>query len=256
MVNEKLYKLCRLFIEKSISTLDGKIKAGYTVPQYRPFVRTFNENGGVTATGSGQPINEYSDFIFSFRNDLYNLKEAIDLVDYLLDSKLIPSTVNETKEKENAKTSIKYNYLGSFLTEYVRRVEDINFSETKFNELYNEFEESFSSSASRYIAIAPLYGFDSEVPEIDLTENLKIKKITEKEFNNLQRLVNNRINPFANDSFPIQKILNIKYLIECEYEAPRNTFGGASTNNFILRFCSVVNIIESFNSNIKKFVLI
>lgn len=235
MVNETLKAACKNFIVGSINILKNKVEQGMVIPTWTPFVRKFDEKGNMTATAEGPPLYEFGEFIFSFRSELYSSKEIDYLVDLLLKddltrTSLAPVSFTDKKQEEGVRYMVKYNYLGAFLTEYIDRVEAIKFDESEFNNIYEEFENSFKSDKGKYISLTPLKNFECEVPEIDLGAGLKIREITKKEFNVLQHLALGRVNSFSFGSLSMHDILAIKYVIAVEFEAIRNNYGGEGKN--------------------------
>ena len=231
MVNTALREACKNFFLTSIEIINTKVKNGLVIPNWRPFVRTFDEKGGITSIIGVAPIYEFD--LFTIANEVYFTKEANALVDFLLDNKiipesLIPSNFSDEKAKASAKDMIRYNYIGSFLIEYFSRIGSVKFDEEIFDKIYNEFETFFSLTKIKYLLITPVWNFESEVNEIDLGEGLKIKAITTDEFIMLQRLARSYTNSFSFNPISINDILSIKFVIEEEYEADPSILGGNS----------------------------
>ena len=255
MANSGLKTLCKNFVNTSIIILEKKIKQGLVVPSWRPLVRTFNSKGGVTATGDWPLIYEFDEILDTLRNEIYSSKEINELIDFILkdgitSTSLMPVPVNDEKQLESIKFMIRYNYLRSFLAEYLNRAGGIKFDEAVFNNLYEEFEISFTSTKMKYISIAPLKNFECETQDLDLGNNLKIRQITEKEFIMLQRLAFNRVNSFSISSLSIHDIVNIKYVIVIEHEANVNTYGGEGKSIEMLTSALRINKAGLFHYDI------
>jgi len=110
VVNDILYKLCKVFVTSSIDLLESKAKVSAIIGD-KSWVRTFDGKGGVTGVQNGPLTYDFGEFLFRFREELYNSEEAKDLIDFLVVEKFIPATFRDTIDEENQKSVMGYNYL-------------------------------------------------------------------------------------------------------------------------------------------------
>ncbi len=224
MVNQELYKRAKDFVIASLNILEKNAKQGIVVSKRKITIRIFEENGGMQLAEKDSPLYESNAFVDAFGGEVYNSDAAKALADFLLESKSVSGSTKDEKELESQNWSIRHNHLRSFLTGYIDRVGSLKLDDGEFDKSYKEFEEYFSSTKSSYVAIAPLNNFESESSEIDFGNGLKIRQITENEFDLLHRIATNNHSSFGGFSFP--EILGVKYVLELQYEANKNSYGG------------------------------
>jgi len=187
MKNQYLYDGCKSFVLSALKLLNKKIESGETIPIERKehFFKDFRI--------------EYSTLL-AFWRFIYKHNEDI---------KKLP----EFGSVELIKDDIEQLNLIEFLIYYVNKTKSLNFDENIFNSVYHEAESYFHSKELNFMANAPLQNFECEMDNINLENNLRIRKLTKEEFSELCVNAKNGIGA----SLPFRVAINIEYQIEMPY---------------------------------------
>lgn len=184
-------------LESVISILQESVKSGACIPT-REILKVIPSYKGFTNIKDEKP-------------DLYRLipRKIWDLDEYKQCSEIFDK--NELLGSQET-SSNSFLVLPSFITDYLDNIdpEFIIFDQGHFNSLFDEYKNALLSLTYDTLYICPLFGFESEVDNFKLDENLTIRKITEDERNEIW----NRVQFFGSNHTLDSEVVYVKYVIE------------------------------------------
>ena len=211
--NQKLYERYTEFLKASLSLFNEFFRRGERIPEvvydyFKP------HDGG----WSGTYVREksFSGFIKRHEDDIVGLPEFISLVelmeqDIALRDKLYGILIDEKEPVilSNIETPFIGDWIVPIIESFVERSQSFVFNDRLCDELYKKYEDFFFVPERDLNPIAPLHNFESELEVIQLDENLKIRKIHDKEQKQLWLAKISWIPKF--------EIPSIKFVLEARY---------------------------------------
>lgn len=205
--DKELYKKFNAYFKDALNllhkTAQGK-KISLDVEQCIEFEIEENPPEGHKRVGYSLPYTtklNYSKLIFDNWDDLEKLESHKEYIKYLEDN-------NYTARNVSSRVFAK-----NLLFAYVEEVNDLNFIEEKVNRIYKKIEDFIFSDEIKFSCSARLHGFQSDVDEISIDKDIKIKRYTDEECKQIwkrsfiSRSLTNVINPL---DFKIEDIFSKK----------------------------------------------
>ena len=199
MENQELLDLYRSFIEASLLLLTERISNDGKLPrkQEEVYSRVINENSKTYNLKSEMVLApDFDKLINDYKNQIEELPQFINCKELL-------AKVNINKDNHET------IYLFSFLKYYLEINQSLNFNIDIFNKIYPGVEDFIFYNKIKLKQVSPLKNFKSDIDEIDLGNNIKIKKLTEKDFDEMFKGMKNGISYISEN-----EVLEIGYQIE------------------------------------------
>lgn len=190
--NDELYKRLKALVKKTFVVIDEKVKSG---EKYNP--RTLenisvNENGRLVLL----PLNlrdynlvpDFSIFVSRHLEELSQLPEWIQVVECLHRDEIInPYLKHQIRSPFDVVIVNERNLLYWIIAGSVDEKKPFIFNDDIFNSVYGHMERYFYSETFTRKSICLLLGFDIEVEEINLKEDLRIRRVSKDEIEELWR---------------------------------------------------------------------
>lgn len=140
-------------------------------------------------------------------------------------------------DSEN-KDHIRRNVIPTLFGQYFERVEEIQFEEEAFDEVYLELEEYLKRDILRFRSWALLSNFEMDDEELVLGDDLRIRRVTPAERAEVKDSVTRgNLNRFD---------LMDDFLIEAEFELSKNPDGPVELNDGVEKFDAVMRALRLF----------
>lgn len=218
MRNKKLYAHIKNFVESSLGLLNEFIEKGEEIKYH--LVDEVDRDGSGGSTFHTRTKPDFSGFIFQHSDDLVKLEEYQSLAKFMISEKVTKDSIAWRFPKGKIPKKIDFSKLfwfniiiSPFLNSYIGAAKGLKFNKKIFDDLYKKIEDYYYSSELSYRLFAPLYNFKSDIKLIGLGDNIRIRKITEKEINEMWESGKYGFTPFFNRD----GILELYYTIERFY---------------------------------------
>jgi hypothetical protein len=232
MENQELHLLCKSFLESSLLLLNKKVNTGKIPGMQREiYFRKYDESSKIYNLKSEIVlVPDFDKLTDNYKNEIEELSQFIDCRKLL-----VKLNIN----KDNHETI----YLFSFLKYYLQINQSLNFNVKIFNKIYSGVENFIFHNKINIKHVFPLKNFKSDVDEIDLGGNIKIKKLTEKDFDEIFKETKRGISYFSSD-----EAMDVDYQIEA-VESIEN--GTALDNSMFAIICyNVISALRLFKDGI------
>lgn len=188
--NEKFCDKSKDFIKSALELLSDFLERGEQL-QYDLIEEVIKRGeGNFTFRTVQRP--DFSLFIFRHIEDIQKREGYKSLVDFILSDKEISKSIAYRFEKKKLPNKIDYSsgfwvnfIMLPILLAYIKNAEKVEFDEGIFNNLYAQIEDYYYSSELNFRAFAPLHNFSVSEEKIHLGDNIRIRKITEHEINEM-----------------------------------------------------------------------
>ncbi len=203
------------FIESSLKLL-GK-KFGRSLPFNEISVPERLEDHALTY--KMEKVLDFSWYLYESAEAFGNLIETQKLIDELMNNEITSKWVGKPKNFDVEPLSKKENYtwifkkhLSKALNRYLKEAKSYKFKKNVSKKVYREFGEFLSRDYENFTIFAPITGFNSDIDEIKLDENLVIRRITDEEYKRVHREGESRLMPMSIwDTHYIDFVITYKY---------------------------------------------
>jgi hypothetical protein len=230
MENQELFDSCKFFLGSSLFLLNEKVNGGGKIPEIKQEIYSIviNENSK-TCNLKCEIVPDFGKLIDNYQNDIEKLPQFINC------KKLL---VKVNINKDNHETI----YLFSFLKYYLQKNQSLNFNIEIFNKIYPGVEDFIFHNKINVKHVFPLKNFKSDIDEISLTNNIKIKKITEKDFDEMFKETKKSSCLFSDE------VLHVDY----QLEMVESIVNGAAINdsNFGIICYTIISALRLFKTGI------
>jgi|GEM_PF-3504834 len=222
--NQKLYEKYKDFIIASFQVLKKYLEDGESVPEKIKEHISIKDNGSVGTYHRPEPM--FYMFINQHEEEIKQLPQYDSLIKWRLQEdpiinkfqgRVTDSSGNIVKNPK--KSAIQFFFETNaieFLAKFIKRTKSFNFNDEIFSKCFQEYEDSLYSKEYRFNSFSPLNNFQCEADEIDLGEDLKLRKYSNREIEDWwHRLSESKI--LHHFPIPIYEIRNLKYFIEMSY---------------------------------------
>ena len=236
MKNSKLHLFCRKFVEDSIKILCSISNVEIPKKDFES-VKIKEDRSGYETRSKQVPD------LFLFLN-----------YDKIARSDGFKSFTNYLRERNKVKNlytdyeisrSIPLSFLEKILVHKETFVAE--FDKEKFNEVYQSFETYLYSETVHYRSFVILQNLEIETQELTLTDNLKIKTLSDSEF---EQLVNLSLSPFSQPSLfslsPKNLVLERDFAIKKNPEVVTNSPTREQMEETVSLFVKVINALRLF----------
>lgn len=214
--NQMLYEKYRDFVIASFRVLNKHLRDGESIPL------TIREDISITGEGSWSTSFRYEPmfyrFIFQHEKEIKQLSEFVSCIKWMLQDPItkkfhgkITDSEGNPVENPDRRPFFEMDAIG-FLRKFVEQTKSFNFDVKIFNKHYREYEDYLYADELKFKSSSPLENFQCEVEEIDLGGNLKIRKFSKEEVEELWRDAGILFSPI-----PRHEIPNLKFIIETPY---------------------------------------
>lgn len=243
--NRDSYDIIESFIKSSIDYMNHVIKKIGKLPLKEKEIPLIERNDtGKTITFQTINVPDINGFIFGLSEELINLPQSERLVELILEYEKTP------ERKENSIFHIKHNIVLSLLRYYFRiNNEELIFNNESVKILYESFLNYYTNKEFKLKSIVLLENFKCDA-EIILEENLKIRKISSEEHNELYEQSKNQYFGFVH----IHNVFNIESVIESVYEIKKGE--GQHNGNMSGLFDKIVSCLRLLKKGYVKFTVI
>lgn len=206
-----------------------------------------DEYGNITSFGRSQPLPELAIFAQIYHPQITQQEHNECLNTFLELIKKKNNLKLDTNHQFNEGFST--NFLFTFLYHYLDRKESFEFDENLFNELYYRLIDFYFMPSNLAKASVPILNLkaDCKVDSIELEEGLKIRRVSENDFNKLFTMAEQNVTR----TISTIELSSINFLIEKLYynKTDINWFEVKKTFNMVtLAFRLVKNGNLGFNS--------
>ncbi len=224
--NQEMYVKVKDFVVKAYTLLSEKIKQGDT---RGIFLRTMedisiDEDGRLSIPPPG--IRNYYQktdltfFIWRHENKLKGLPEFKSMLKSMFKDEIISKHLKQELFSPFGGITIDESNIGRiFLHNSIDEKKPFQFNQDIFDSAYREIESYFYSKTVTRRSICLLLGFDSETEEINLSDKLKIRKVSKSEIVELWRTSGWFRGLF--ESHHELTFKPLKYVLELSVEAPK-----------------------------------
>lgn len=170
---EEVYYSLRDFVKTVLDKISKSFEDGY-VPKKTSY-KVRKEDQGMS--WESYEVTHWKRLAYSIQNTFNKFTGYSDCVSTLLSN----PKMKEYLPGEGDESYIKQILLPEFISEYLRKKENLEFEEDSFKALYLDFEDYLFARSLSYQAWTLLKGFEMEHDKIKLEDNLIIRKTTEAE---------------------------------------------------------------------------
>lgn len=239
--NNILYEKLRDFIMSSFEKLNEIIKNGGLVPL--SLIKDIQISDNSISTFD-RVVPNYKHFIFQYNDDIKQLPELGLCIEWMLQDSIT--------KKMHGKNNLDGNPLKpsdirglfemdiiEFLSRFVEEIKSFNYSDEDFIEFYKQYEDYLYAKELKFKSFSHLENFQCELDEIDLGDNLKIRKYSKVE---IERLWHYSMN------IPLREILYMNFFIEIVYSTKKGEpLSHKHSNEIFNKFISCMRLLKSGN---------
>ena len=238
MKDIKLHVFCREFVKDSLKILNSI--SNVKMPMVNVQSVKFHENRSGYKTTSKQ-VPDLSLFLFQIYDRIASSIAFKSFTNYMLE--------NDKVKKLYTDYEIMRSIPTAFLEKLLFQKETLvdNFDEQRFNEVYESFETYLYSKTVPYRSFIIIPNLEIETAELTLNNNLKIKPLSESEF---EELLNALLSPFSSPTLslllPKNLVLERVYEIRKNPEVVMNSPTGEQTKETRKIFDNVITALRLF----------
>jgi hypothetical protein len=186
--------------------------------------------------------------VFKYEKEILQLPEFVECAEYMNKNATIRRNFG-ILDKNKAPMEIILSTLRPFLTKYLSILDSLTFDKKALNALYFEFERYFYAKIERYSVTSPLENFKCESDCIDLTEGLRIRRISSMEKS--EYLTSMQYSIGGPSAFGQLNVISLKHVVETTYNHAKETPMDMSSCR--PRFEDAVNALRLFKSGAVDF---
>lgn len=215
IINEDLYEKSKAFVISAMNLLISYLQKGEKIPSIMVEKNRIEKDGSCRIEYVQKPI--FSILTYNHMKEIESLPEYQRCVEVMRKDATISKHLDCLVGTSNSRIHrTAWDYLDYLLMRQLSG--DLNrfeFDLQNFNSAYNDLERFFYTDALSLKAFSPLHNFQSDVDQIDLGDNLHIRRITSYERENL-------INELKwSPTMPHFEALGLHYAIEFAYETQK-----------------------------------
>lgn len=237
MKDLKLHLFCRKFVEDSLKIL---LISNVEIPMEEVESVKIKEDRNGYETKSKQVPDLYL-FVFLNHEKIARSDGFRSFTNYLLENEKVKNLYTDYE----ISTSIPNTFLVKILVH--REAFVATFDEARFDEVYQSFETYLFSETVHYRSFVILRNLEIETEELTLTANLKIRTLSNNEFEKNIRMA---LLPFSQQSFlslsPKNLVLERSFTIKKNPEVVMNSPTKEQTTETRSLFTNVINALRLF----------
>jgi len=214
-INEELYRKTRAFVISALRLIASYLQNGETIPSRMAERTKMEKSGGWTTSYISQPM--YDIFLDKHRAEIESLPEYVACIDAIRSDLTLSKHMDGLVGLESWQTRMTpWGYLSHFLIKQISEAtEKFNLNPQTFDSMYFNLERFIYDDTVPMQAIAPLQNFESDVHELDLGNEAKIRRLSTAE---LEQLMDQSKWSTLAPSF---EIFFLKHAVELTYRAKK-----------------------------------
>lgn len=182
--NKGLYKHIKELAIVSFEILSQHLKRGEQMPiKILDEISIENEHSwGITKS----VVPDLSQFLFNHFEEIEHTQEFTNCINFMMQDDVIRKHFPRIGGKQiGGPTYLRSSYIFPFLSNLSKGNGRIEFDINVFDKVYKEFENYFYKKETEIFTFSPIQNFDCELEEIELKGDMKLRKISKKELEEL-----------------------------------------------------------------------